>query len=78
LAQNYLSLADMYDPLNLFSNILGQVTIIHLCQGMESALWGTNDWARQVVPYQQHALAAAERIIALASTLKEYQLFKVC
>lgn len=77
LSQNYLSLADMYDPMNLFSNIMGQVTIIHLCQGMESALWGTDEWARQVVPYQQHALAAAERIINLASTLREYQLFKV-
>lgn len=77
LSQNYLSLADMYDPLNLFSNILGQITIIHLCQGMESALWGTSEWARQIVPYQQHALAAAERIIALAGVLKEYQLFKV-
>jgi hypothetical protein len=80
LSQNYPSPIKAYDPLLLFANILGQVTIIYFCKGMTESMPATTSPLQgdtEFSNYQNRALEASTTIIHLAKTLCELPVAKV-
>ena len=69
-----------YDPLLLFSNVLGHTAVVYHCKGaMESwaSLTDRPEVYAEVMQCQARALAAATAIVRLAGTLREFHFSKV-
>ena len=79
LSQYYPSPTDAYDPMLLFANIMGQATIIYLCQGLNRSVEWPIDHNRATFTFelQQRALMAASNMVDLARELTEFHIFKV-
>jgi hypothetical protein len=76
LSQYNPSPTEAHDPLLLFMCIIGQATIMALCQGMESNLAGVSDGGVSIVACQLRGLTAAEHIIKFAKVLTDFPVFK--
>ncbi len=73
LSQCYPAPTDVCDPMLLFANIMCQATVIYFCQGVESVI-GLDPL---LFDCQQRALSAAQKIVELAKTLKDFHFSKV-
>jgi hypothetical protein len=80
LSQYYPSPIKVYDPLLLFANILGQVTVIYFCKAMMESTPSSADPLQgdtEFSDYRNRALEASTTIIHLATTLCELPVAKV-
>ncbi|OGE56339.1 hypothetical protein PENARI_c003G05074 [Penicillium arizonense] len=80
LSQYYPSPIKAYDPLLLFANILGQVTVIYFCKAMMESMPASANPLQgdaEFSDYQNRALEASTTIIHLATTLCELPIAKI-
>lgn len=80
LERCYPAPTEVYDPLLLFANILGQATVIYFCKVMKGSTGESADlfqWSSELYNYHRHALEASGAIIRLATTLRELPFSKV-
>jgi hypothetical protein len=80
LSQCYPSPTEAYDPLLLFANILGQITIVYYCKGMMELLASPVDPLKsntEVLECQRRTLVATETVVRLGKALRELHFSKV-
>ncbi|CAL5869508.1 uncharacterized protein PFLUO_LOCUS3738 [Penicillium psychrofluorescens] len=80
LERCYPAPTEVYDPLLLFANILGQATVIYFCKVMKGSTGESADlfqWSSELYNYHRHALEASGAIIRLATTLRELPFSKL-
>ena len=78
LSQHYHATASMCDIMPLFANIIGQVSVIYLCKGVETVSWTCEESRVLALKYRQRALAATEQVVNFAKALSDFHLFKAC
>ncbi|KAK9242368.1 hypothetical protein V1506DRAFT_562967 [Lipomyces tetrasporus] len=74
LSKCYPSPTEAYDPLLLFTNILGQATVVYYCKGMMKSVASLVDpleASTEVLECQHRALAAGATIVRLAKLLRD-------
>lgn len=79
LTECYPAPTDAYDPMLLFANIMGQTTILYLCQSvLRSVIWPVERGEGNAnTDTLQRALTAAGKIASLAKVLTDFHVFKV-
>nr|AGN71605.1 putative citrinin biosynthesis transcriptional activator CtnR [Monascus pilosus] len=71
------SAAEVVDPLLLFTYMMAQTTVLYLCKLVKSVTWETDKLNPIVQECEQRSLAAAQEIVSLTHTLKQFNFLKV-
>lgn len=71
------SATEVVDPLLLFTYMMAQTTVLYLCKLVKSVTWETDKSNPIVQEYEQRSLAAAQEIVNLTHTLKQFNFLKV-
>ncbi|KZF21089.1 hypothetical protein L228DRAFT_166122 [Xylona heveae TC161] len=80
LSQCYPSPTEVFEPLLLFANILGQATVVYFCKAMVESVGSPIDSSQgdsDVFYYQNRALDASATIVHLAVTLRDLPSSKI-